>query len=363
MYTALYAIMKPFKTYDEQIELLQNRGLLPNISEVTVFHIKNRPGKVLLPVNPLNIRKLNFSKPQATKYAKELLQTYGYYNIVNQYNKPFLQSDGSYQADIDFFMLFSLHQIDTKMENIIFYPILQVEQRLKTCIAYEFAKSYGPFEGDIIKNYIEPYFQPANYNQHLKTKKGVPKYTLLIKKLKDIYADAEYKPFQHYKTHHSHIPILVFINKLTYGELFHFYEVLKIQPNIAANFKLNPSQLRTIMLFLNQVRNDCAHFSGFYNQRYPYIKKEVPLLSAFQSKFSFQSQREVPNMFLLLIIFKYLLPKSNFDLLSKTVKREIFDFISEKYIPKISEHMKDKLAIPSKKDCDDKFSFLEHYKI
>ena len=131
MCTALYAIMKPFKTYDEQIELLQNRGLLPNISEVTVFHIKNRPDKVLLPVNPLNIRKLNFSKPQATKYAKELLQTYGYYNIVNQYNKPFLQSDGSYQADIDFFMLFSLHQIDTKMENIIFYPILQVEQRLK----------------------------------------------------------------------------------------------------------------------------------------------------------------------------------------------------------------------------------------
>lgn len=170
MCTALYVIMKPFKTYDEQIELLQNRGLLPNISEVTVFHIKNRPGKVLLPVNPLNIRKLNFSKPQATKYAKELLQTYGYYNIVNQYNKPFLQSDGSYQADIDFFMLFSLHQIDTKMENIIFYPILQVEQLLKTCIAYEFAKSYGPFEGDIIKNYIEPYFQRLVYISTIKNR-------------------------------------------------------------------------------------------------------------------------------------------------------------------------------------------------
>lgn len=356
----LFCIMKPFKTYDEQIQkLIDNKLLQANISSKipitgpTIFHI-HKVGN-----NKINYEVLRRNLvSNSSEYVKELLATYGYYNIINQYNKPFLNNDGSYIPNIDFFKLFSLQQMDTRIKNIIFYPLLQIEQRLKTCIAYEFAKVYGPFEGDTLTNYTEPYLDPDNYNQILTTKKKEYKYKILIQRFNKIYQDNTYKPFKHYKNNHGHIPIWVFINKLTFGELYHFYEVLKIQNNISANFKLTPAQLRTCIFFSTQVRNDCAHFSGFYNQNYPKLKKDLPILKAFNSEFGIKDQSNVQNIFLLLIVFKYLLPKSFYPAFIRAIDNEIFNIIFEQHIPIISEYMQKVLMAPSKADYKSKLKFL-----
>lgn len=362
--------MKPFKIYEEQIEIIRQRKLLPPKNKnapkmhqpAAILHITNKSGKVLFPIDLNKIRE--FSLSNNDEYVKEILQTYGYYNIINQYNKPFLNKDGSYQPNMDFLKLFSLQQMDNRIKNFIFYPILQVEQRLKTCISYEFAKAYGPFEGEVVNgDYIEPYFRDINYNQSLLNKNRIPKYEALIDRLKSIHKDNDYKPFKHYRLNHKHIPIWVFINKLTYGEMLHFYEVLKIQPNISNQFKLTPSQLRTLMLFLNQVRNDCAHFSGFYNQIYPRIKNDLPLLVKFQKEFKFSDQRDIPNIFLLLIAFKYLLPKNDFKAILTTIQKEVFEVIANQYIPQLSEYMLNKFCINKKTECDKKCIFFRNCKI
>ena len=360
--------MKPFKTYDEQIEILRKRHLLPPISNSTekisgpaCFHCFVDPKLRLSPIDPILLRENIFRMLNQEQYVKELLQEYGYYNIINQYNKPFLQSDETYQPHMDFFMLFSLQQIDAKMKNLIFYPILQIEQYLKTCISYEFAKSYGPFENTCMDGYVEPYFKIDHYNHSLKDKSGVPKYKAVIKRLKCIYENTEYKPFVHYKSKHGHIPIWVFINRLSYGELLHFYNVLKIQKNISIVFHLSPSQLRTAMIFLNHVRNDCAHFSGFYNQTYPYLKNNIPLLSDFQDRFHFSSQREIPNIFLLLILFKYFMSQKNYENFLQAIRHDVFNLLTQQYIPIISDYMKNTLAIPTAEECDKKCEFLKNY--
>lgn len=363
---SFFVTMKPFKTYEEQIEIMRSRNLLPPLSkpkesQVPEFMVINRPCKVMIPVDLNQIREEALSG--CDEYVKEILQTYGYYNVINQYNKPFLNKDGTYKPHIDFFKLFSLQQIDTIIKNVIFYPILQSEQRLKTCIAYEFARAYGPFEGQDMSQYLEPYFNEDNFNHSLCNRYKQPKFKQLIKRLMKIYDDSEYKPFKHYKDNHGHIPIWVFINKFTYGELQHFYDVLKIQANISSQFKLTPSQLRTAILFLSQVRNDCAHFSGFYNQQYPKIKKDIPLLLAFQTKFNFTNQSQISNLFLILIFFKYLLPKRNYSRLLKAVDREIFQILFDQCIPQISEYMKKKLSIKSKEDYKEKLEFLKKYEL
>jgi len=133
--------MKPFKTYEEQIEIIRQHKLLPPKNKnapkmhqpAAILHITNKSGKVLFPIDLNKIRE--FSLSNNDEYVKEILQTYGYYNIINQYNKPFLNKDGSYQPNMDFLKLFSLQQMDNRIKNFIFYPILQVEQRLKTCIS------------------------------------------------------------------------------------------------------------------------------------------------------------------------------------------------------------------------------------
>ena len=239
---------------------------------------------------------------------------------------------------------------------------MQVEQRLKTCIAYEFAKAYGPFEGQDMSQYIEPYFNEDNYNHSLKNHYKQPKYQQLIEHLKKMYDDSEYKPFKHYKEKHGHIPIWVFINKFTYGELQHFYDVLKIQANISNQFRLTPSQLRTTILFLKQVRNDCAHFAGFYNQQYPKVKKDIPLLLAFQEEFHFTNRNQLSNLFVVLIILKYLLPQKNYLFLLKAIDN-IFQSIFNQYIPQISEYIQNKLSIKNTDDYKEKLIFLKNYKI
>lgn len=357
----LFAIMKPFKTYDEQIDKLSDVGLLPkytdlltepSINSPTIITIHN-PFKKNVTERAIRMYTLQHSKP----YVTELLQTYGYYNIVNQYNKPFLSNNG-YIDDIDFFKLFSVQQVDTKIKNLIFYPILQIEQRLKTCMAYEFAKAYGPFDGDSIVNYQEPYLNPNNYTHSLKTKDHKPKHMLLITRLGKLYKDTTYKPFNHYRSTHGHIPIWIFINKLTFGEMLHFYEVLKIQNNISSFFNLTPSQLRTCMLFLNQVRNDCAHFSSFINQDYPMLKKDLPLLIDFTKNYNLTSQKDITNIFKLLIVFKYLLPKNLYVNFVQAIDKDIFSLIYSEYIPVISEYMQDVLMAPTQKAYKDKLNFL-----
>lgn len=359
---AFSIVMKPFKTYEQQIELLRERRLLPCrqsdniITEPCVCHISKQDGS---PVTQLDIEKVRqYALSNSDSYVKEILQMYGYYNIVNQYNKPFLNTDGTYKDGIDFFELYSLQQIDLCMKNAIFYPLLKIEQHLKICIAYEYAGMYGPFDGEDMSNYVEPYFKKENYNQYLKTFDKQPKYELLIDHLKKIYSDNGYKPFIHYKKVHHHIPIWVLINKFTFGELVHFYEVLKIQNKIAAQFHFDPSQLRTGMMFLNHVRNDCAHFSGFYNQNYPKLKDNIKLLADFKSEFGFVSQQDIPNIFLVLILFRYFLPIRDYREAILTVSNTVFKQVLHMYIPHISEYMQNELSTKNESDYQEKINFL-----
>lgn len=362
MCMTFFIIMKAFKTYDEQIDILSQSSLLPefynssntvSINGPCVLKIHNPHNRH---VSDRNIRMYAFQG--ARGYVKEILQTYGYYNIINQYNKPFLKND-KYIDDIDFFKLFSLQQVDARIKNLIFYPILQIEQRLKTCISYEFAKAYGPFGGDSIDcYYIEPYLNESNYTQNLKTKKNELKHELLIKRLKKIYKDTTYKPFTHYRTKHGHIPIWIFINNLSFGEMLHFYEVLKIQDNISSFFHMTPSQLRTSILFLNQVRNDCAHFSSFINHDYPRLKESLPLLIDFTTTFRLEFQDNITNIFKLLIVFKYLLPSNAFINFTQAIDNDVFSMIYKEYIPVISEFMQDVLMAPSPKAYKEKLDFL-----
>lgn len=358
--------MKPFKTYEEQLALLKSRHLLPlNPMDCSIAHVIDAHGKniskILLPVTSDSLR--SFALCGMDEQVLELLKTYGYYNIINQYNKPFLNSDGSYQSGIDFFKLYSLQQIDYAMENALFYSLLQIERHLKISISYEFAKHYGPFEGDDITNYTEPYLQKTNYNQSLRTRKGELKCDCLIRHLNKIYSDHTYKPFIHYKKVHHHIPIWVFSNKFTFGELIHFYEVLKIQNKISVQFNLTPSQLRTSMAFLHCVRNDCAHFTGFYNQNYPQLKGNIPLVIDFMNKYGFNTVDSIPNLFLVLILFKYFLSENDYHSVLRHVTTSVFVQIFECPIPKISEYMQDMLSVKDKNDCKSKLDFLLYYKI
>ena len=101
---------KPFKTYDEQIEILSNRGLDIN--------------------NP--------------EYAKIILSQVNYYNLINGYKTPFLNNTYSngvedvYKAGSSFEEIYALHEMDRELKEVVFSSLLRFEKLLKKSCACHF---------------------------------------------------------------------------------------------------------------------------------------------------------------------------------------------------------------------------------
>lgn len=104
---------KPFKTYDELISIMKER------------HI-DIPDK---------------------EFAIQVLQNYSYYGIINGYKNTFLQvpNSDSFIPGTSFNELYTLHLIDTALNNTIFKYILFLEKALKSRLSYLVAEKYGVY--------------------------------------------------------------------------------------------------------------------------------------------------------------------------------------------------------------------------
>ena len=88
---------KPFKTYDQLIDILNSRGL-----EITTDEDKN--------------------------YAKTVLSKEGYYNLINGYNKLFLDpsaGENQYIKGTTLYEIHALYQFDRVLRDI-FFKYIQV---------------------------------------------------------------------------------------------------------------------------------------------------------------------------------------------------------------------------------------------
>ncbi|WP_306293942.1 Abi family protein [Lactobacillus delbrueckii] len=91
---------KEFKSIDQQIDLLQERGLTINDVE----------------------------------RAKKYLLSNNYYNIINGYSKPFLESENLYIKNASFDEVSRLYFFDKELKQVLFNSILDAEHHLKSII-------------------------------------------------------------------------------------------------------------------------------------------------------------------------------------------------------------------------------------
>ena len=104
---------KIFKTLDEQIEILRNKGLV--ITDVDK--------------------------------AKEVLMRENYF-FISGYRHLFMKNDNMFITGTKFEELYAMFLFDRKIRNIMFKFILVVENNLKSIISYELSKKYGYREKD-----------------------------------------------------------------------------------------------------------------------------------------------------------------------------------------------------------------------
>lgn len=282
--------MKEFKTLDEQIELLKQRGLI----------IKDE------------------------ERARKYLLSQNYYNLINGYAKFFPREGERYTAQTTFDEITSLYVFEREFKQALFLGILEAETHLRAIFAYRFAEMYKD----------EPYAY-LNINSYDKDK--ILKITKTISNLssKILYYAKENdgSSIKHYVNKYNHVPIWVLVNYIDFGELRFLLKHTKkpLQNNIAKDLiefvnqnapdisaPLPPETLNSFLDNINQVRNVCAHNNRLIGFRcHQNTKCWVPLYS----KYNIDKDDDRRSAYDAFITLQCFLSKNEYAILHNTFRK------------------------------------------
>ena len=218
---------KTFKTLDEQIDILQSKGL-------TINNIDS---------------------------AKEILLRENYF-FLNGYRLLFMisESDKSFIEGASFDELYAMFHFDRHIRNIIFKNLLIIENNIKSIIAYNLSMRYGYKE--------RQYLDPKNFTNDRKRKKQVD--DLLRKMKRQIRINGgQHQATMHYMDKYGYIPLWIVVKILSFGIVGEFYQILKYedQKAIAEDFKISSEDLLIYLPILANFRNLCAHEDILYSHK------------------------------------------------------------------------------------------------
>lgn len=275
---------KIFKTLDEQIHILQGKGLvIPNVD-----------------------------------YAKEILLRENYF-FLNGYRHLFIENKGmrTFLPGTTFNELYSVFFFDRHIRNIIFRNLLIIENNVKSIMAYQLSMHYGIRE--------EQYLNPKNFVRDADRKRQVND---LLKKLKRQIRinGGQHQATQHYIEHYGYIPLWIVVKILSFGIVGEFFSILKMddQRGIAEFFRVKAEDLLIWLPILSNYRNLCAHEDILYDHK---AQRKIP-------DTIYHSLLEIPkvdgeytygkeDLYALIIILKNLLRADDFYLMMENLDYEI----------------------------------------
>ena len=275
---------KTFKTLDEQVDILRNKGLV--IDDV--------------------------------ERAKEILLRENYF-FISGYRHLFFRSNENkkFIQNTNFREIYGLFNFDRQLRNIIFKNILIIENNIKSVISYNISRNYGITE----KNYLNP----KNFTREPSKTRQVND---LLKKMKRQIRinGGQHEATSHYISNYGYIPPWIVVKVLSFGIVSELYGILKVddQKNIADVFNINYQELMSYLTILSNYRNLCAHEDIVYEHRAQkpiYNTKYHQLLNIPMMDGEYIYGKE--DLFAVIIILKNLLRKDDFTLLLNEISYEI----------------------------------------
>ncbi|WP_249028893.1 Abi family protein [Tannockella kyphosi] len=246
--------MKPFKSIDEQIEILKERGLIIDDYE----------------------------------FAKKYLLHNNYYNVINAHSHfIYKNNNNNFIDNLTFKEIVAIHYFDKEVKSILFKHLLDSEKRFKSIVAYKFSEKYGSND--------YPYLNVNNYNP-----KSIFEVTSTIAKISQIIQRKKSKPgnsISHYFQIYDNIPFWIITNELTFGQTLHLYDHfdISLRNSIAKEFSLilednlevegvriTPDDLYTTLNNLLEIRNILAHNNLMY---YFKCRKNIPYITELHNLF------------------------------------------------------------------------------
>ena len=276
--------VKTFKTLDEQVEILRNKGLIIDDVEST----------------------------------KEILLRENYFFLLG-YRHVFLKDENGrdFIPGTNFRELYALFSFDRQVRNIVFKNLLIIENNIKSILSYQLSKKYGIKE----RNYLNP-------NNFTKDPSKTRQVNDLIKKMKrQIRVNGgQHSATMHYLTNYGYIPLWIVVKVLSFGIVSELYSILtnEDQKEIADLFDVNKTDLVTYLSILSNFRNLCAHEDILFDHRTHRVigdTKYHHYLNIKQSEGEFVYGKE--DLFALVLILKHVLRKDDFSLMVNEISYEI----------------------------------------
>ena len=276
--------MKVFKTIQEQISILESKGLI--IDDYL--------------------------------FTEDILIRENYF-FISGYRHLFLKSpkERNFIKGTTFRELYALFNFDRQVRNIVFKNLLIIENNLKSIISYQLSKKYGFREKD--------YLRPENFTK-VPDKQRQLSDTLKKMKRQIRVNGAQHSATSHYLKNYGYIPLWVVVKVLSFGIVGELYTVMKRedQEEIANIYDLSINNLLTYLPILSNYRNLCAHEDILYDHRTQKIIGDT----------KYHDGLDIPttdgeyiygkdDLFALIIILKQLLRPEEFRLLINELSYEI----------------------------------------
>ncbi|MDN7246395.1 Abi family protein [Planococcus sp. N017] len=241
-------MMKVFASHDEQIKILQERGL-------------SVPDKAA---------------------AKRILSRENYYALIDAYKEPFLQKDERlnpyrlerYIEGTEFGHVYALYRFDRELRMLMLNELLKFEKNIKSKIAYRFSEKFK--EAD---SFLKPDNYSSDSRHHHERDRIISTLANLIKSHKK-RDRVRYPAIREFFDKHRNVPLWVLANFLSLGQITNFYTVIdeELRERIARDFaeeyseeyspiRLKASEIDAILVVAFPYRNKSAHEEVLYRFR------------------------------------------------------------------------------------------------
>lgn len=252
---------KPFRSIEQQVRLLQGRGVTTDAETPTVL-----------------LRE-------------------GYYAVVNGYGKAFLDQrataragDDRYRRGTTFADMYRLFLFDRELRALTFRAIMSVEGTLRAILSHTFCKHHRNPEAYLNRHSYAP---AAGYLRGEGVHAGDLEWMIstlrhhaaghaIAERTEDESVDADMLAddvrVAWYRENHDAIPLWVLFSDLTFGNLRYFYALMRRdeQVEVCAHLceacgttldgrVLEPDELLHDLETLSELRNDCAHVERIYD--------------------------------------------------------------------------------------------------
>lgn len=283
-----------FRTLDQQIELLRERGL--------VIDDEAR--------------------------AKDKLFMYNFYKIVNGTRDFFTISDDNYKyrEGVRFEYLVDLHVFDKNLKKILLEGILDIERHLRSIISYIFMKNHSE---------AKAYLNPDNFN---KNSSLISANTYSLEKtIENQKEERNYnKSIAYYIKKYNHVPFWFLVNFISFGKLVNFYQTMKeeeqrevadqftrfLYDNIpeANDYYITPYQFETFITNIKEVRNVVAHDNLILNY---HCDDDVAMIDPIHDLYRISKGQDRSDVFNVYLVMQVFLTKSQYRCITYSIQEAI----------------------------------------